>query len=83
LDVVRRAELEEKLLRVIKWVLRLHPQMHYFQVLPRVDVTNKGYHDIAEILLLVTDEDEHLACKLLHRLSLFHIRGTIPSDTSN
>ena len=36
----------------------------------------KGFHDVAEVLLLVVD-DEVVSCKLLHRLSLFNLRGTL------
>src|SRR5579862_2760685 len=37
----------------------------------------QGLHDIAEIILLATNEDEALTCKLLHRLSLTSFRGSL------
>jgi len=43
----------------------------------------QGLHDIAEIILLVTDENEGLCCKLLHRLSLLNFRGMIFEFCSN
>jgi Rab-GTPase-TBC domain len=77
LDDVRRAELEEKLERTINRVLRIHPRLHYVQVTSlRSYFTEEGFHDIAEVLLLVNDNDEELSCKLLHRLSLINLRGT-------
>eukprot|EP01132_Coremiostelium_polycephalum_P007750 gene7750-9534_t len=51
-----------ELTRIINAILSIHPKLHYFQ----------GYHDIASVLLLVTDES--LAFAMLERLSLNHIR---------
>ena len=42
---------------------------------PERCIANKGFHDIAEVLLLICDGEEDLSCKLLHRLSLINIRG--------
>jgi hypothetical protein len=35
----------------------------------------KGFHDVAEVCLLVTNEEELLASKLLHCITLVYLRG--------
>jgi hypothetical protein len=77
LEDAKRAELQKKLENIIDKVLRIHPRLHYVQVLPPPErcIANKGFHDIAEVLLLIYDGEEDLSCKLLHRLSLINIRG--------
>jgi hypothetical protein len=42
---------------------------------PSWSLLTKGYHDLAEVLILVSGDDL-LACKLLHRMSLVNVRGT-------
>ncbi|KAN0040715.1 hypothetical protein ACTA71_009053 [Dictyostelium dimigraforme] len=49
-----------ELTRIVNAVLSIHPQLYYFQ----------GYHEIASVLLLVTDES--LAFAMLERLSIYH-----------
>ncbi|KAN0040738.1 hypothetical protein ACTFIV_003274 [Dictyostelium citrinum] len=49
-----------ELTRIVNAVLSIHPQLYYFQ----------GYHEIASVLLLITDES--LAFAMLERLSIYH-----------
>ncbi|KAK5581703.1 hypothetical protein RB653_001740 [Dictyostelium firmibasis] len=49
-----------ELTRIVNGVLSIHPQLYYFQ----------GYHEIASVLLLITDE--RLAFAMLERLSIYH-----------
>ncbi|EAL65971.1 RabGAP/TBC domain-containing protein [Dictyostelium discoideum AX4] len=49
-----------ELTRIVNAVLSIHPQLYYFQ----------GYHEIASVLLLISDES--LAFAMLERLSIYH-----------
>ncbi|KAF2070165.1 hypothetical protein CYY_008522 [Polysphondylium violaceum] len=55
-----RNQKKPELMRIVNAVLSIHPSLYYFQ----------GYHEIASVLLLITDES--LAFAMLERLSLNH-----------
>jgi len=43
LEEKRRAELEDKLQRILEKVLKIHPRLHYVQVFPvKLNVNGKG-----------------------------------------
>lgn len=63
---VKKSELKQLIFRI----LRRHPVLCYFQ----------GYHDIAQVLLLVLGY--HQAVPAIERISLFHIRDYMLSSLS-
>lgn len=58
-----RIAYREQLTVQMNAVLTLHPELHYYQ----------GYHDVATVLLMCT-EDTKMAFGMLRRLSLSHLR---------
>ncbi|XP_078541549.1 TBC1 domain family member 20-like isoform X2 [Lissotriton helveticus] len=58
----QRLVLQEQLIDTMLYVLKVHPELHYYQ----------GFHDIAVTLLLVVGE--RMAIALLEQLSTHHLR---------
>jgi hypothetical protein len=58
------AELRNELQLLICCVLRRHPWLHYYQ----------GYHDIAQLVLLIADRDQAVALVILEQLSKYALR---------
>lgn len=67
-----KTQLKKKLGKLITTVLRNNPQLSYYQ----------GYHDIAQLLLLVFDRDEVKAARILEYLSRYFLRDFMLPDIS-